>query len=70
MIFGSVQRLLRTVETILDLSILESGRVVFEQVQIPPAVLIDDALQYMQPMAEAKGLQLVARAPADSDRKG
>ena len=65
MIFGSVQRLLRTVETILDLSILESGRVVFEQVQIPPAVLIDDALQYMQPMAEAKGLQLVARAPAD-----
>ncbi|MBN1135698.1 MAG: PAS domain-containing protein [Anaerolineae bacterium] len=65
MIFGNVQRLLQTVETILDLSILESGRIVYERVQISPAALIDDALQYMQPWAKAKGLELVASAPAD-----
>ena len=64
-VFGNVQRLLQTVGTILDLSILESGRIVFERVPILPAALINDALQYMHPIAEAKGLQLVASVPAD-----
>ncbi len=65
MIFGNVQRQLQTVETILDLSTLESGRIVYERIQISPAVLVHDALQYMQPMAEAKGLQLIASVPED-----
>jgi PAS domain S-box-containing protein len=65
MVFGNVQRLLQTVETILDLSTLESGRIVYERVQISPAALINDTLQYMQTMAEAKGLQLAASVPAD-----
>lgn len=65
MIFGNVQRQLQTVETILDLSTLESGRVVYERVQISPSVLVHDALQYMQPMAEAKGLRLIASVPED-----
>ncbi len=34
MVFGNVQRQLQTVETILDLSTLESGRIVYERVQI------------------------------------
>ncbi len=65
MVFGNVQRLLRTVETILDLSTLESGRIVYERVQISPDALIDDTLQYMRPMAEAKGLELVASVSGD-----
>jgi len=64
-ILGNMQRLLQTVEAILDLSVLESGRIVFERIPILPAALIDDALQFMQPMAEAKGLQLAASVPVD-----
>jgi len=65
MIFGNVQRQLQTVETILDLSTLESGRIVYERAPISPAALIQDALQFMQPMAEAKGLQLVTNVPGN-----
>ena len=65
MIFGNVQRLLQTVEMILDLSTLESGRIVYERNHISPAALINDTLQYLQPMAEAKGLELVASVPGD-----
>jgi PAS domain S-box-containing protein len=64
MVFSNVQRLLQTVETILDLSILESGRIVYERVPISPAALIHDTLEYMQTLAEAKGLQLVANVSA------
>jgi PAS domain S-box-containing protein len=65
MIFGNVQRQLQTVETILDLSTLESGRIGYERVQILPAALIYDTLHYMQPVAEAKGLELAASVPGD-----
>jgi len=65
MAFGNVQRLLQTVEAILDLSALEAGRVVYERIKMLPGDLIDEALQYMRPMAEAKGLELVASVPKD-----
>jgi PAS domain S-box-containing protein len=65
MIFGNVQRQLQTVEAILDLSTLEARRVVYQRVEISPAALIDETLQYMRPIAEAKGVELVASVPGD-----
>jgi signal transduction histidine kinase len=53
------------VEGILDLSALEAGRIVYEKIKILPGDLINEALQYMRPMAEAKGLELVASVPQD-----
>jgi PAS domain S-box-containing protein len=65
MIFGNVQRLVQTVEAVLDLSALEAGRVVYDKIEFLPADLVNEMVQYMRPVAEAKGLELVARVQAD-----
>jgi signal transduction histidine kinase len=63
MVFGNTQRLLQTVEAILDLSALEAGRIIYNKTHISPGDLIGEAVRDMQPMALAKGLQLVAQVP-------
>jgi PAS domain S-box-containing protein len=63
MVFGNTQRSLQTVEAILDLSALEAGRIIYSKTRIAPGDLIREAVQDMQPMALAKGLELVAQVP-------
>jgi PAS domain S-box-containing protein len=65
MVFGNTRRLLQTVEAILDLSALEAGRVVYDKIKFLPADLMNEMLQYMRPMAEAKRLELVVRVQED-----
>jgi len=62
-VLGNVQRLQRTVKSILDLSSLESGRAPYHKTKVQPANLIGLAILDMQPLAEAKGLELVAELP-------
>jgi PAS domain S-box-containing protein len=65
MLRRNVNRLLGTVEAILDLSALEAGCVRFEQVPVRPRDLIADVVVDMQPMAAAKGLDLVSEVAGD-----
>jgi len=65
MVYGNVQRLLQTVEAILDLSSLEVGQVTFAKMEILPADLVNEVSLYMQPMAEAKGLEIETSLPED-----
>ncbi|MGD8736059.1 MAG: PAS domain S-box protein [Anaerolineae bacterium] len=58
MAFRSTERLLRTVEGILDLSSLEAGEDLQAIEAIRPEELIQDVTRDMQPLAEAKGLVL------------
>jgi PAS domain S-box-containing protein len=60
---SNVQRLLHTVETILDLSALEAGHTAYRMEPLGLAGLIDDVVYDMQPLAEAKGLELRAEVP-------
>jgi PAS domain S-box-containing protein len=62
-VLGNVQRLQRTVNSILDLSSLESGRVTYHKTKVQPEKLIGQAILDMRPLAEAKGLELVAELP-------
>jgi PAS domain S-box-containing protein len=64
MVRGNVRRLLQTVEVMLDLSLLESGRIVYDMSEIYVEKLIADVILDMRPLASAKGLDLVADLPA------
>ena len=61
--FGSVERLLRTVESILDLSQLDAGAARFEKEPVQLADLIEEIALDMLPIAQNKGLNLVAELP-------
>jgi len=60
---GNVQRLQSTVSSILDLSSLESGRVTYHKTRVQPEKLIRQVIVDMQPLAEAKELELAAELP-------
>jgi PAS domain S-box-containing protein len=59
----STERMLRTVENILDLSRLEAGTWPHELQLIRPRMLIQDAILYATPLGAAKGLELAADLP-------
>jgi signal transduction histidine kinase len=56
----NVQRLQDTVNSILDLSLLESGQTPYHKTKVQPENLIRQVIVDMRPLAEAKGLELVA----------
>ena len=59
----SAERMLRTVENILDLSRLESGMWPQEQQVIEPRALVLEAVTFATPLSSGKGLELVADLP-------
>jgi signal transduction histidine kinase len=61
----NVQRLLQTVEGILDLSRLEAGAWVYQRETVRLDLLLEEVLQVMQPLAAVKGLQLLVELPED-----
>jgi PAS domain S-box-containing protein len=60
---GNVQRLLHTVEVMLDLSSLESGQVAYDMSDVCVDMLISDAILDMQPLANVRELSLEADLP-------
>jgi PAS domain S-box-containing protein len=61
----NVQRLLQTVEGILDLSQLEAGAWTFEWEAIQFADLVEEVIAYMDALAETKELEIEAQVPED-----
>jgi PAS domain S-box-containing protein len=61
----NVERLLDTVEGILDLSRLEAGVWAYRREQIELNALIEEAVGYLDEPARMKGLRLVANLPQD-----
>jgi signal transduction histidine kinase len=61
----SIQRLLQTVEGMLDLTQLEAGVSPYVREQIRLDLLIHEVLQYMRPLADNKGLVLKTRMCQD-----
>jgi PAS domain S-box-containing protein len=61
--YHNVERLLQTVEAILDLSSLEAGVESYRKETIQPGELIQEAILDMQPLAKAKGLILLSSVP-------
>jgi PAS domain S-box-containing protein len=61
----NIQRLLQTVEGMLDLTQLEAGVSPYEQERIRLDLLVHEVLQYMRPLAENKGLVLESRVAPD-----
>lgn len=61
----NIQRLLRTVEGMLDLTQLEAGVSPYDREQIRLDLLIHEMLQYMRPLAENKGLILTAEIASE-----
>ena len=61
----NVQRLLQTVEGILDLSRLEAGAWVYQKEAVRLDLLLEEVLQLMQPLATVKGLRLLVELPED-----
>jgi signal transduction histidine kinase len=59
----NVKNLFQVVDGILDLSRIEAGVWIYEETEIQPAVLVHEAIVYMEPLAVAKGLGLVAQLP-------
>ncbi len=57
-ISSSLQRLRKTIESILDLSVLESGRFVFKKEPIQMDEIINQTVMGMKLLAEKKGLTL------------
>jgi len=60
---SSTERMLRTVENILDLTRLEAGTWPNEQQAIQPELLVHEAIVYALPLSSAKGLELAAELP-------
>lgn len=61
----NVQRLLQTVEGILDLSQLEASVWRFEREAIRCVDVVREVVAYMDALAEVKGLELVVQVPED-----
>lgn len=61
----NIQRLLQTVEGILDLSQLEAGVSGFEREAIQFVGVVREVMAYMDALAEVKGLELVAQVPEE-----
>ncbi len=59
----STERMLRTVEDILDLTRLEAGTWVDDQQVFRPETLINEAVLYARPLSSAKGLEVEADLP-------
>ncbi|MCF6157478.1 MAG: HAMP domain-containing protein [wastewater metagenome] len=62
-IHDSLQRLRKTIESILDLSVLESGRLVFKKEILHLSELTIQTITGMRLIAEKKGLALVSDIP-------
>jgi PAS domain S-box-containing protein len=60
----NIQRLLQTVEGMLDLTQLEAGVSPYQREQIRLDLLVHEVLQYMRPLADNKGLVLKTRVSA------
>ena len=56
-------RLSRLVNSLLDLRRLETGDVMLNLVPIDPLILLREAVEQVQPMIEAKAIQLIANVP-------
>jgi NtrC-family two-component system sensor histidine kinase KinB len=56
-------RLSRLVDSLLDLRRLESGEVKLNRVAVNAVALLNEAVEQVQPTAEAKGIQLVITVP-------
>ena len=65
MAFRSTERLLRTVEGILDLSALEAGEGLYAIEAIRPEELVDEVVRDMQPLATTKDLVLATSVASD-----
>lgn len=61
----NIQRLLQTVEGMLDLTQLEAGVSPYEREQVRLDLLVHEVLQFMKPLAESKGLLLRAQVVQD-----
>ena len=66
----NIQRLLQTVEGMLDLTQLEAGILRYERERIRLDLLVHEVLQYMQVLAENKGLVLKAEVSRDLPEVG
>jgi NtrC-family two-component system sensor histidine kinase KinB len=59
-------RLSRLVDSLLDLRRLESGELRLNRVPVNTVTLLNEAVEQVQPTAEAKGIQLVTTVPVAS----
>ena len=64
----NVERLLDTIEGILDLSRLEAGVWAYRRQEIELSTLVDEAAGYLDSLAQAKGVRLVRDVPQDLPR--
>ncbi len=62
----SVNRLTDLVNDVLDLSRIESGRMVLEKTNVPIKTLVENILNEDKPAAEQKGIQLTANLETDA----
>ena len=61
----NTDRLLRTVEGVLDLSRLENGIAPRREDDIAPEELVEEVVQYMRPLASSKSLELEVDLPEE-----
>jgi NtrC-family two-component system sensor histidine kinase KinB len=59
----AASRLSRLVDSLLDLRRLESGEIRLNRVAVNTVALLNEAVEQVQPTAEAKGIQLVTTVP-------
>ncbi len=62
-IFDNIQRLKKTIQSILDLSVLESGRVAYQKEVLDLEELINQTAEGLKLIAEKKKLKLTTRIP-------
>ncbi|WP_462272741.1 sensor histidine kinase [Methanohalophilus sp.] len=74
LIIRNIDRQSRMVDDLLDISRIESGRMVFKEEQINLKEIIDNAIQMMEPMATKNGINIESeldnepRVKADKDK--
>jgi signal transduction histidine kinase len=64
----NVERLLDTIEGILDISRLEAGVWAYRREEIELSSVVDEAAGYLDSLAQAKGVRLVRDVPQDLPR--
>ena len=57
---SSGQALMAIIDDILDFSKLEAGKLEIEEIIVEPQAILDDVVDLLAPLAQAKGLELVA----------
>jgi NtrC-family two-component system sensor histidine kinase KinB len=60
---SSSRKMLKLINTILDVSQLESGRMPLRYESVPLAMLVDEALRVQSPLASSKGVRLENSVP-------